>query len=317
MVIALILAAGLLYLALRKVNWSELLLTLRQGNLALLGLAVIILTTSCLVRALRWRILLMAEEHPERTSFPFLPVFWATMAGYLGNSYLPARAGEVIRSLLIGQKANISKSFSLATALTERIVDAIILVVVCALALSTLPVIPPAMVGALKGMGILGIVGAVAVFVAPRMSGLVHKIISLIPVPVNIREKIGGIVDSFLMGAGALQNWGRLFLFLLCSVGIWTLDTINSMVVAQAFGLSLNPIQLFILLAALGLASAIPSTPGYVGVYQFVAVTVLVPFGLSEAQAVAYILAFQGIQYIGITLWGLIGLWQLRGAIRF
>jgi hypothetical protein len=78
-----------------------------------------------------------------------------------------------------------------------------------------------------------------------------------------------------------------------------------------------SPVQVFILLAALGIASALPSTPGFVGIYQFVAVTVLVPFGLSEAQAIAFILGYQGVSYIVVTLWGLIGLWKLRGAIRF
>jgi len=82
---------------------------------------------------------------------------------------------------------------------------------------------------------------------------------------------------------------------------------------ARAFELSLNPAQAFILLAALGISSAIPSTPGYVGVYQFVAVAVLTPFGFSNSQAIAYILAFQANQYLGITIYGLIGLLSLGG----
>lgn len=48
-------------------------------------------------------------------------------------------------------------------------------------------------------------------------------------------------------------------------------------------------------------SSAAPSTPGYVGVYQFVAGTVLVPFGLSRDAALVYILAFQTITY-GVVL---------------
>src|SRR5690242_21950700 len=84
--VSILLAAGLLYLALRKVNWNELVVTLRQGNLALLALAVSILSLSCVVRGLRWRVLLSAEK-----TLPPITVFWATMTGYLGNAYLPAR----------------------------------------------------------------------------------------------------------------------------------------------------------------------------------------------------------------------------------
>lgn len=245
-------------------------------------------------------------------------VFWATMTGYLGNAYLPARAGEVVRSVLIGQRGGISKSFALATALTERIVDAVILVVVSAIALTTVSALPPELIQALKGMAVVGVIGAAAVFLAPRASGLIQVLIARLPLlPEKVKTKTGSIVAEFLTGAGALQHGGRLTQFLLYSAAIWSLDTFNGLVVSRAFGLALSPAQVFILLAALGLASALPSTPGYVGVYQFVAVTVLVPFGLSQAQALAMIIAYQGVQYIDITLWGLIGLWQLRQGFNF
>ncbi len=311
LILTLLLAAGLLYLALRKVSWNELLAVLSQGNLALLLLAVGNLSVSCVARGLRWRVLLSAEK-----KLPVLTVFWATMTGYLGNAYLPARAGEVVRSMLIGQKGGISKSFSLATALTERIMDAVLLVVICAAALTTVSVLPDELAQGLKVMSVVGAVGGLALFVAPRMSGLVQTLIGRLPLPDGPREKLGGIAGSFLTGAASLQHWGRLAQFLLYSAVIWSLDTLTGLTVARAFGLEMNPAQVFILLAAIGLASALPSTPGYVGVYQFVAVTVLVPFGFSEAEALAYILAYQGVNYVVITLWGLIGLWQLRGAIR-
>ncbi|RPJ50459.1 MAG: UPF0104 family protein [Chloroflexi bacterium] len=309
---SLILAAVLLYLALRKVNWNELVATLAAGDLGLLALAVVILSSSCLVRGLRWRVLLSAEK-----TLAVLTVFWATMTGYLGNAYLPARAGEVIRSVLIGQKGGISKSFSLATALTERIMDAVVLVTLSALALTTLRTLPPDLVRALRGMAVIGVLGMAVIFIAPRMSNVVQTIIDGLPVAAGLRERLGKFAMNFLTGAGALRHWGRLAQFLLYSAAIWTLDTLTGLVTARAFGLDLNPAQVFILLAALGIASAVPSTPGAVGVYQLVAVAVLVPFGLSNSQAVAYIFGYQGVMYVVITFWGLIGLWKLRGAIRF
>ncbi len=312
LVLTLALAAGLMYLAVRKIDWKEMFATLASGDLKLLALAVVMLSVSCLARGLRWRVLLSAEK-----SVPPLTVFWATMTGYLGNSYLPARAGEAVRSVLIGEKGGISKMFSLATALTERIMDAVILVAVSAVALSTLPKLPPELAKTIQGMAVIAIVGTVGVFIAPRMGGWIEKIIHRLPLPAGLREKLAGIVLRFLTGAGALQHGGRLAQFLLFSAAIWSLDTVTGTITARAFGLALNPAQVFILLAALGIASAVPSTPGYIGVYQFVAVTVLVPFGLSESQSVAYIIGYQGVMYVVITLWGVIGLWNLRGAMRF
>ena len=73
---------------------------------------------------------------------------------------------------------------------------------------------------------------------------------------------------------------------------------------------------LALLLASLGLGSALPSTPGYVGIFQFVAVTVLLPFGFSRTDAIAYILVAQAMGYIVIGFWGALGLIRYRRAQR-
>jgi hypothetical protein len=67
-----------------------------------------------------------------------------------------------------------------------------------------------------------------------------------------------------------------------------------------------------ILIAALGLSSAVPSTPGYVGVYQFVAVTVLAPLAIDRADALAIVLLLQAAIYLVMIIAGLAGLAQLR-----
>lgn len=303
LVFTLALAALFLYLAVRKVDWAETLETLRKGNLTLLGLVLVVFTINCIMRALRWRVLLSAEK-----KLPLAPVFWSMMAGYLGNSYLPARAGEVIRSVMIGQRGGISKSFALATTLSERIADAVILVTVSAAALATMKQLPPVLSQNIRFLAVIGGIGLVIVLIAPRMGGLIHAIIRRIPIAPKMRDKLEGVTDNFLIGAGALQHPTRLAQFAALSAVLWSLDTVVGTLLARAFDLPLTPAQVFVLIAALGIFSAVPSTPGGIGVYQWVANAVLVPFGLSDSQALAYILAFQANQYIGITIWGLLGL---------
>ena len=50
------------------------------------------------------------------------------MAGYLGNNFLPARAGELVRTFLISRRSSLSKTYVLTTALSERLMDVIALV---------------------------------------------------------------------------------------------------------------------------------------------------------------------------------------------
>ena len=68
-----------------------------------------------------------------------------------------------------------------------------------------------------------------------------------------------------------------------------------------------------LLLCGLGLGSALPSTPGYVGIYQFVAVTVLVPFGIPRDGALAFILVGQAVGYVVVLFLGLPCVLQYRG----
>ena len=65
-----------------------------------------------------------------------------------------------------------------------------------------------------------------------------------------------------------------------------------------------------------GLGQRAAFHPGYVGIYQFVAVTVLTPFGIGRDAALAYILVAQALGYVVVLAFGLPGLYKLRGGPR-
>jgi uncharacterized membrane protein YbhN (UPF0104 family) len=84
------------------------------------------------------------------------------------------------------------------------------------------------------------------------------------------------------------------------------------MVASRALALNLSFSTAILLITGLGLSSALPSTPGYVGIYQFVAVTILVPMGIAKSSALAFILVVQAYGYVVTLLLGLPCLWILR-----
>jgi uncharacterized membrane protein YbhN (UPF0104 family) len=95
---------------------------------------------------------------------------------------------------------------------------------------------------------------------------------------------------------------------------IWLMDSLVAISVAWALNLSLTLPKALLLLAALGLSSAAPSTPGYVGIYQFVATTIPIPLGYSRSEALAFIITFQATIYSAVIVWGSTGFWQLGKA---
>ncbi len=296
-------------LAVRGVSWEELLATARQARPEYFALCYIVGSGSYFLRGWRWRILLSAEK-----PLPRLMVFWATMAGYLGNSYLPARAGELIRSVFLGRRAEVSATFVLATALTERIVDAVVLVLIGAASLLALPGRAQALAGSTRAVALVGLLGLASVLAAPHLESQLKQVIGRLPLSARWRSRLADLLNQFLLGMRALQHRRRAASFLALTAVIWLADALNVMLAARSLRLAVTLPQALLLLATLGLASAVPITPGGIGVFQFVAVTVLVPLGFSRGQALLLITLTQAIGYAIVTLWGLIGLWRLAGA---
>jgi hypothetical protein len=117
-----------------------------------------------------------------------------------------------------------------------------------------------------------------------------------------------------ILGIRSFHDRGRLARFLLFTALLWALEGVTTVLGARAIGIVFSFPVAFLLIAGLGLGSALPATPGYVGIYQFAAVSVLTPFGYSQADAIAYILLFQAMNYVVLLVWGLLGLAQQRRA---
>ncbi|MBV9158582.1 MAG: flippase-like domain-containing protein [Acidobacteriaceae bacterium] len=301
--VAVLIAAPLLYFSLRGIQWAQVRNVLSRAGLALVGLWIVLGTFSLFLRALRWRVLLRAQA-----PIGVATAFWATVAGYFGNNFLPARAGELVRSVMIRAHSGLSTTFVLTTALSERLCDAITLVMISSVILLVMPTRPGWFDRAARPFAILGLCGALGIIIAPRLEGVWRSVLGRVPLPKTIHDKFLGILEQILIGLRTFHETRRLLVFVVFTLVIWFSDAIGTVIGMHALGLTISLPVAFLLITGLGLGSALPSTPGYVGIYQFVAVSVLTPFGLSRADAIAYTLLAQALQYGGIGILGLLAL---------
>jgi uncharacterized protein (TIRG00374 family) len=304
---SLLIAAVLLFYSLRGIAWARVGEIFRTARLPWMAAACGMCALAMFLRAMRWRILLKAEG-----AAPLGTVFWATAAGYFGNNFLPARGGELVRVFMVSARSTLSTTYVLTTALSERAADAIALALISACVLLTLEVKPGWFGPAARPFAILALCGVLSMALLPRFERLCVAVFRKLPCSEGLRSKLEHIVQQALLGIRSFHDGGRLLRFLAMTAVIWFCDGVFTILGAKAIGLSLSLPVAFLLIAGLGLGSALPSTPGYVGIYQFVAVSVLVPFGFSRTDAIAYILLAQALQYVVITALGLIGFWQYR-----
>src|SRR5687768_1068258 len=194
-ILAFSLAAVLLYYSLRGLDWVLFWQALRIGHYHYLFATLPMAGFNYFLRALRWRILVEDEKRLSP-----LTVFWANMIGYLGNLYLPARAGELFRSGVLGKESSKGMSFVLATALTERIIDAVVLVVILSAALLWQNDLPPFILSAVWGVGLGGLIGLLTLLILPHQEKLLRSLICRIPVPKTSRDRIEDQSTRFLTG---------------------------------------------------------------------------------------------------------------------
>jgi len=300
-------SAVCVWLALRGLDWSQLGALAARAEPGWIAAGTAGLASALLLRTVRWLVVL--RDGPR---VPFLPAFWCIVAGYLGNVLLPARVGDVLRCMVLGQRQGISRAFVFGTVLLERVTDAAVLSIVVALGVSRLPGMPDWLSEGSRALAIAAIFLFATLLLAP---GLAQRGLLQLSRPLGARMAglVGGFLTQLVDGFAAVRRPGRMALFVLLTAAIWTLDSAALVALAHAFGLALGLAEAAFVVAALGLSMAAPSAPGYVGIYHLVAVTVMAPLGFAKAEALATVLAMQGAEYALLALLGPIGLWQLEG----
>jgi uncharacterized protein (TIRG00374 family) len=306
------LAALLLYFSLRGVEWRRVGQIIAAARWSYLAGSVALGLLAAFGRAARWRILLNATE----TKSSLVTVFCAMMAGYLGNLVLPARAGELVRTFLISRHSGLTKTYVLTTALGERVMDAIALILFSSLALLGVESKPAWMSGVARSLAAVAIAAAAGVAVLPYIHGWIERVLKALPLPAKLRDKLLGLLEQMILGLRAFHDPKRFAAFAGLTLAVWLLDTCGMLITGRALGLPITFRIALLFLSALGLGSALPSTPGYLGIFQFVAVTVLGPFGIARDAALAYVIVVQAGSSVLVIIFGALGMIRLGGTLN-
>ena len=103
--------------------------------------------------------------------------------------------------------------------------------------------------------------------------------------------------------------------WLALSACAWTLSAVAAALVGRSVGIELSPLEAIFVTSALALGVAIPSSPGYVGTYQWVGVAALGLLDIPVEQALAFTILMQASWYVPTTLAGgvFVGIRAIRG----
>lgn len=307
------LAALLLFLFLRHVDLKAVGSAISNADRGWLAAALGVSLAGIPLRAWRWTFLIRRVGRVRQWD-----AISATCIGFAATTLLPARAGEIIRPVVLARKSRLPVPPLLASIGLERLID--LVTILCLFVIYALGGWAPAHMSqeeltrfvllrrSAVFFGIATLVGlAVFGFLAARPDSAERVARPFVKLaPERHRDRIAGMLSSFVEGLGALRSPGQILVVALSSLGLWLVLAFQLYATLRAFGLVFPfPVSFFVLTwAVMGLA--IP-TPGGVGGYHTAVAYALTGFyGVGETSAKAFALVSHAISFVPVTLIGLL-----------
>jgi glycosyltransferase 2 family protein len=273
---------------------------LPSASLALprLAAALALYALATVLRGERWlRLLRYAGARLSRTD-----AYAVTTVGYMGNNALPARAGDLLKSVLSSRTAGTSTADGFGTLVAERVLDAVALVLVFVVLVATLH-LPLGVEGwmlAAVGCGLVAAAAAAAFFGRDTGAGR------------RLRELTTRLL------APTRRLWSATGAALLAlSVALWLVEGSVYAVLAAVAGLHLSLLDGLYIMALANLVALVPAAPGYLGTFDAaVLLGVRLVAGGTHAAALAYAVVVRFVLFVPITLVGLVALVVRYGGVR-
>ncbi len=313
-------AVSLIFIGLfaRSTDFGEVRSAFEDANYAVALASLPVYFLGLWIRTIRWQYLLRRVK-----KVPAIRLYPVVIIGLMANNLIPARAGELARAYVLGERERISKTTTLGTIAVDRLFDGVTLIpmMLIVAAFAGGDVTFPVGLGqslSFAGLGIVmavlfGAALAVLFFLALSQNGqqmlqtLLHRI-----APAKIEPKIDYLLNSFFDGLHALKSPSDLAVASVMSLMSWTLEATMYYIVAIAFGIH-EPFYVFLLLtAAANLAIAIVASQGGIGPFELVVSKTVVAFGAAGELGSAYAIGLHALLLFPIIAIGLYLMWSMK-----
>lgn len=312
-VFSLVLTIGLLAVFLWNVDFREVGRALTGARPGLLLAAVAVALFSYWLRVVRWQQILRPAGRTRHSS-----ALLATVVGYAGITLLPARLGDLVRPVLLSKRDKLPTSATLASILTERVIDLWTIVLFFFVFLVAPPPMPHLNadgVGTLDLLRLSGwIIGAGLVVGAAILFGLFRyqeRFIALVTTPIgrvkpSWQAPFVNFLHHFLDGLRILQRPRDLLMVMLTSVFIWIVIVLQLILTLQAFGLDLPLRSTFLLIMMTVIGLLVPTPGGAGGFHAMVQIGLTTFFGIDHNLATGIAIAYHAVCFYPIALIGLV-----------
>jgi uncharacterized protein (TIRG00374 family) len=319
-----------LYFAFRNVPFADLIVYMGSINYLWVIPSTLIVFVSFVLRAVRWQLILSSTQ-----KIGFWNSYHPLMIGFMINCILPGRVGEIARPVILKKKDTVPFSTGFATVVAERIFDLFILIIFFIFFLSTAKIDPNLMIEfgnyqlnsktldtVFSGMIRLSVLlFAGILFVAfDTTRKIINRLIMGIPsifaflgssLKKKMQEKVCTpvilIIENFASGFSFIKSPKLICICIIISVIIWALSSLTYYVFSLGCpGINLSFVELTSVMLIVCFFIALPSAPGFWGLWEAGGVFAMLLFGVSEREAAGFTLANHAIQIFPVIIMGFI-----------
>lgn len=261
------------------------------------------------LRARRWQAILA----PQAGRLPLAPLWRATAIGMMANNVFPARAGEFARAFSLSRaRPEVRFTTAFASLVVDRLFDGVVVLAMLLLATldprfpadATIYGVSATRIAATAG-GFLGVVlvgvAAMVFFPAPLI-GIAERMVTAVWKTGGARVR--GLLEGFAAGLGVVREPALAFEVLFWTVLHWIVNALAFWLGFRALGIDAPLSAAFFLQGLIAIGVALPSSPGFFGVFEAAAKAGLSLYGVPTALAVSWGLGFHILSFIPITVLG-------------
>lgn len=330
LVIGILFSGFALFLAFKNIPIKELTDYLLKINYFWMLPSTIIICICFLLRTLRWQLIISSSE-----KIGFMETFHPLMIGFMLNCIMPARMGELARPAVLKKKYDIPFATGLATIATERVFDLIFMIFFLSVVLSKVQIDPDIAYtyksytlnkDVLNQIGNKMLILCVFLCIGILLISLdttrrfiirvLDKLGSLFSFGrPAIKEKITkfllkpviAIINNIASGFTLVKKPLNLLYCLFITVSIWGFQILSYYIFEYGCpGIDLSFFEMSTVLIIICFFIALPSVPGFWGLWEAGGIFAMMLFGISANEAAGFTLANHAIQIIPVIIIGLV-----------
>ncbi len=254
------------------------------------------------LRAFRWS--RMLRHYP---GIKFKYYLEGIVLGFSGNNLIPAKGGELVRMEFFSSKTPVSRVTAFSSAMTVKIIDGfnILLILLIAVWIGGIPFFNNT---ALKGITISAVIFfAVIIILLVLLRAKGKNIISGLEKRKSPAAKF--FKNNLEKTASALDflNFDKnTFVIFMTGNLIWFLEAVVFTLIIGAYHPGIDIWSAGVVtLAVVNYGLLVPSSPGFVGLFQGFTILALSLYGIGEETAFAVSILVHACQFLPVTLWGI------------